>query len=184
MTSKSSASDLIPSEQIDSRIFLVRGQKVFLDKHLANLYGTTTRLVNQAVRRNGERFPADFLFALNRDEIRRLSQIETSLKYSKSVNAFTEQGVAMLSGLLNSPRAIAVNVEIMRAFVRLRKMIAEHSDLSRKLSSLEKKYDDQFKVVFEAIRELMTPLEDDEDADADEIREIGFHTMLKTSGKS
>ena len=168
----------IPSERIDSRIYLVRGQKVLLDKHLAVLYGTTTRLVNQAVRRNLERFPSDFLFELSREEILRISQFETSsgLKFSKSVHAFTEQGVAMLSGLLNSPRAIAVNVEIMRAFVRLRRMIASSVDLARKLASLEKKYDVQFKAVFDAIRELMTPVEDRAPA---HNREIGFHTLLK-----
>lgn len=175
----SSASGLIPAEQIDRRIFLVRGQKVLLDKHLAILYETTTRLVNQAVRRNRERFPEDFLFELTREEIKRISQIETSLKFSKSVYAFTEQGVAMLSGLLNSPRAIAVNVEIMRAFVRLREMISSSADLARKLNQLEKKYDAQFKAVFDAIRELMTPVEED-DEELEPVREMGFHTTLKT----
>lgn len=177
-------SDLIPTEQIDSRIFLVRGQKVLLDKHLAELYGTTTRLVNQAVRRNLDRFPEDFLFELSREEIRKISQIETSLKYSKSVFAFSEQGVAMLSGLLNTPRAIAVNIEIMRAFVRLRKMISDHTELARKLNSLEKKYDKQFKAVFEAIRELMEPYDEDDEPAPGEIREIGFHTTLKKSETS
>ncbi|PTY06424.1 DNA-binding protein [Opitutaceae bacterium EW11] len=175
---KTTSADSVPAERIDSRIFLVRGQKVLLDRHLADLYGTETRLINQAVRRNRERFPEDFLLELSRDEILRISQFETSLKFSKSVYAFTEQGVAMLSGLINSQRAVAVNIEIMRAFVRLRQMIAENADLGRKLKALEKKYDDQFKVVFEAIRELMTPLDDEEDAG--EIREIGFHTTLKT----
>jgi hypothetical protein len=168
----------IPSERIDSRIYLVRGQKVLLDRDLAELYGVETRALNQAVRRNKERFPRDFLFTLTRDEIRRISQIVISsdLKFSKSVSVFTEQGVAMLSGLLNSPRAIAVNIEIMRAFVRLRQMIASSADLARKLASLEKKYDAQFKVVFDAIRELMTPVEDRAPAHK---REIGFHTLLK-----
>jgi hypothetical protein len=165
---------LIPAERIESRIFLVRGQKVLLDRDLAELYGTTTRLVNQAVRRNGERFPADFMFALTRQEIARISQIETSsgLKYSKSVFAFTEQGVAMLSGLLNSPRAIAVNIGIMRTFVRLRQLIASNADLSLKLTELESKYDEQFKVVFDAIRELMSPIV------PRRTREMGFHTAL------
>jgi hypothetical protein len=169
--------NLIPAGRIDSHIFLVRGQKILLDRHLAELYGTTTRLINQAVQRNRERFPEDFMFPLTREEIMRISQIETSsgLKYSKSVNAFTEQGVAMLSGLLNSPRAIAVNVEIMRAFVRLRQMIASHSDLARKLSALEKKYDEQFKAVFDAIRQLMEPIEDYAPL---HNREIGFHATL------
>jgi hypothetical protein len=166
------------NERVETRIYLIRGQKVLLDRHLAELYGTTTRLINQAVGRNRERFPPDFLFELSREEIMRISQIETSsgLKFSKHVHAFTEQGVAMLSGLLNSPRAIAVNVEIMRAFVRLRRMIASHADLARKLTGLEKKYDEQFKIIFEAIRELMAPVEDD---DPVRQREIGFHTVLE-----
>ena len=169
------SAELIPAERIESRIYLVRGQKVLLDRHLAVFYGTTTRLVNQAVRRNKERFPLDFMFQLSREEIMRISQIETSsdLKYSKTVLAFSEQGVAMLSGLLNSPRAIAVNIGIMRAFVRLRQMIASHVDLAHKLASLEKKYDAQFKIVFDAIRELMTP-----PAPAKK-GEIGFHTLIK-----
>jgi hypothetical protein len=168
----------IPSERIDSRIYFVRGQKVLLDRDLAELYGVETRALNQAVRRNKERFPDDFMFALTRDEIRMISQIVISsdLKFSKSVSVFTEQGVAMFSGLLNSPRAIAVNVEIMRAFVRLRQMIASSADLARKLASLEKKYDAQFKVVFDAIRELMTPIKDRASAHQ---REIGFHTLFK-----
>lgn len=166
---------VIPAVHVDSRIFLVRGQKVLLDRHLAELYGTTTRLVNQAVRRNLDRFPDDFMFVLTREEVARISQFETSsgLKYSKNVWAFTEQGIAMLSGLLNSPRAVAVNIEIMRTFVRLRQMIAGHADLARKLKAMEKKYDAQFKVVFDAIRELMTP------PTADEVREMGFHTTMK-----
>lgn len=165
----------MPAVHVDSRIFLVRGQKVLLDRHLAELYGTTTRLINQAVRRNLDRFPDDFMFVLTRDEVTRISQFETSsgLKYSKSVWAFTEQGIAMLSGLLNSPRAVAVNIEIMRTFVRLRQMVAGHADLARKLATMEKKYDAQFKVVFDAIRELMTPPTEEE------VREMGFHTTIK-----
>ena len=114
------------------------------------------------------------MFALTREEIVRISQIETSsgLKYSKSVLAFTEQGVAMLSGLLNSPRAVAVNIGIMRAFVRLRQMIVSNADLARKLASLEKKYDAQFKIVFDAIRELMTPIVPAKKG------EVGFHTGI------
>ena len=116
------------------------------------------------------------MFTLTREEIGRISQIVISsdLKFSKTVTVFTEQGVAMLSGLLNSPQAVQVNIEIMRAFVRLRQLIASSADLSRKLRALEKKYDDQFKVVFEAIRELMSPIDDD-----DRAREIGFHAALQ-----
>jgi hypothetical protein len=167
---------VIPTELIDSRILLVRGQKVLLDRHLAILYGTTTRLVNQAVRRNLDRFPADFLLELSREEILRISQFETSsdIKFSKIVYAFTEQGVAMLSGLLNSPRAVRVNIEIMRAFVRFRQMLCTHVDFARKLKALEKKYDSQFKVVFEAINELMEPVDEE-----DMAKEIGFHTIIK-----
>ena len=167
---------IVPAVHVDSRILLVRGQKVLLDRDLAELYGVETRILNRAVQRNLDRFPDDFMFRLTRGEITRISQIGTSsgaLKYSKNVNAYTEQGIAMLSGLLNSPRAVAVNIEIMRTFVRLRQMIAGHADLARMLATMEKKYDAQFKVVFDAIRELMTP------PTAEEMREIGFHTTIK-----
>ena len=117
------------------------------------------------------------MFQLTREEIERISQFVTSsasLKFSKTAYAFTEQGIAMLSSVLNSPRAIAVNIEIMRAFVRLRQLIASHADLARKLAALEKKYDSQFKIVFDAIRELMTPITPE-----DKKREIGYHTHMK-----
>ena len=155
---------LVPIEIIEGKIFFIRGQKVMLDRDLAQLYGVETRVLNQAVRRNIERFPADFMFTLTRDEIMRISQIVISsghetIKFSKNVMAFTEQGVAMLSSVLNSKRAVQVNIAIMRVFVKLREMIASNKELSRRLDKLEKKYDAQFKVVFDAIRELMTPLE-------------------------
>jgi hypothetical protein len=145
----------IPIERIESSIILLRGQKVMLDRDLANLYAVETRVLSQAVRKNIKRFPKDFMFALTRDEIMRISQIGTSsgIKYSKQVHAFTEQGVAMLSSVLNSERAIQVNVEIMRAFIRLRKMLATYEEFARKLAQLEKKYDEQFKVVFDAIKQ-------------------------------
>jgi hypothetical protein len=170
------SSGVIPAERIDSRIFLIRGQKVLLDRDLAALYEVETRILNRAVRRNIERFPADFMFALTREEIGRISQFGTSsgaLKFSKNVNVYTEQGVAMLSSVLRSPRAIAVNIEIMRAFVRLRQLISSSADLARKLASLERKYDAQFKVVFDAIRELMSPT-----SPVNRTREVGFHTAL------
>jgi hypothetical protein len=150
---------LIPLEIIEKKIFLIRGQKVMLDRDLADLYQVETRVLNQAVQRNIKRFPEDFMFSLTREEIMRISQIVISsdIKFSKQVRAFTEQGVAMLSGILNSDRAIEVNIQIMRAFVKLREMIASDKDLSRRLDALEKKYDSQFKVVFEAIRQLMAP---------------------------
>lgn len=130
-----------------------------LDRDLAVLYGVETRVLNQNVRRNRERFPQDFMFELTRAEIEWISQSVTSsnLKFSKRVTAFTEQGVAMLSSVLRSKRAITVNVEIMRTFVRLRQMLASNAELSRKLDDLEKKYDRQFKAVFDAIRRLMSP---------------------------
>jgi hypothetical protein len=135
-------------------IFLIRGQKVILDRDLSELYGVETRTLNQSVRRNLERFPPDFMFELTREEILGISQFVTSsnVKFSKRVTAFTEQGVAMLSSVLRSKRAIAVNVEIMRAFVKLRQILTSNADLTRKLEDLERKYDRQFKVVF-AVRD-------------------------------
>jgi hypothetical protein len=170
----------IPVERIESRIFLIRGQKVLLDRDLAELYGVETRTLNQAVRRNLERFPSDFMFALTRDEIRNLSQfvISSGFKHSPKVIVFTEQGVAMLSSVLRSSQAVRVNIEIMRAFVRLRQLISTNADLARKLASLERKYDAQFKVVFDAIRELMTP------PTPAKRREIGFHTLIKPARAS
>ena len=133
-----------------------------LDQDLAALYGVDTRALVQAVKRNPARFPPDFMFQLTADEYARLrSQTVISNIGSggrrTAPYAFTEQGVAMLSSVLRSPRAVRVNVEIMRAFVRLRALLATHADLSRKLSALEKKYDAQFRVVFDAIRDLMAP---------------------------
>jgi len=149
----------IPVERLEKAIFLIRGEKVMLDRDLAELYGVETRTLNQSVKRNLERFPDDFMFELTREEIIGISQVVTSsgLKFSKRVTAFTEQGVAMLSSVLRSKRAIAVNVEIMRAFVRLRKILASNAELSLRLDDLEGKYDRRFKIVFDAIRQLMSP---------------------------
>jgi len=154
----------IPVERIEKAILLVRGQKVMLDKDLAVLYGAETRVLNQAVRRNIKRFPLDFMFELTREEIMRISQIVISseIKYSRRVHAFTEQGVAMLSSVLNSERAIEVNIAIMRVFVRLREMLGTHKELAFKLVELEERlegHDEQIRSIFEAIRQLMTPLE-------------------------
>jgi hypothetical protein len=148
---------LVPVELIENKIYLIRGHKVMLDRDLAQLYSVETRALNQAVRRNIERFPADFMLTLTRDEIRDISQfvICSKIKHAKNVYGFTEQGVAMLAGVLNSSRAIQVNIAIMRAFVRLRRMLATNADLARKLEALEQKYDGQFRVVFDAIRALM-----------------------------
>jgi len=155
---------LIPEERIERSILLIRGQKVMLSLDLAMLYGVAPRALIQAVKRNIERFPDDFMFQLNEDELGILKSqnvISSSYQWGGSRRAapyaFTEQGVAMLSSVLRSPRAVAVNVEIMRAFVRLRQMLVSHADLARKLDALEKTYDAQFKVVFDALRQLMQP---------------------------
>ena len=136
---------LVPVEAIVSKVLFLRGEKVLLDRDLAELYGVETRVLNQAVRRNARRFPKDFMFTLTREEVTRISQSVTSsqVKYSKRVTAFTEQGVAMLSSVLNSDRAIEVNVAIMRAFVQLRRMIGSHEELARKLVELEARLTEQ-----------------------------------------
>jgi hypothetical protein len=156
--------ELVSPESIEGLILLIRHQKVMLDSDLAELYGVTTKRLNEQVKRNRARFPEDFMFQLTVSETEILrSQIATSKKGGGGRRyrpyTFTEQGVAMLSSVLNSERAIQVNVEIMRAFVRLRRMLATQAGLARKLDALEKKYDAQFKVVFDAIRELMKPPE-------------------------
>ena len=159
---KNDTAPLAPVERIAQTILFIRDQKVMLDADLAALYGVDTKVFVQAVRRNVDRFPADFMFQLTKQEFDNLrSQFVTSSWGGRRYPpyAFTEQGVAMLSSVLRSKRAIRVNVEIMRAFVQLRRMLASHADLARKLSALEKKYDEQFKVVFDAIRELMVPPE-------------------------
>ncbi len=150
--------DIIPVELIEHNIYMLRGHKVMIDRDLAKLYDIETRVLNQAVRRHRERFPDDFVFVLTRDEIRDLSQIVISpgLKNAPNVFAFTEYGVSMLSSVLNSQRAIEINIQIMRTFGRLREMISTHKDLAKKLEDLEQKYDSQFKMVFDAIRQLIT----------------------------
>jgi hypothetical protein len=163
---------IVPAELIEKKIYLIRGHKVMLDNDLAELYGVPTRRLNEQVRRNMTRFPADFMFQLTTEEAENLrSQFATSSsghggrRYLPYV--FTEQGVAMLSSVLNSEQAVQVNIAIMRAFVKLRKMIASHKDLAKKLDDLEKKYDEHFKIVFDAINELMRPPEP-------KLRKIGF----------
>ena len=153
---------LVPVERIERAILLIRAQKVMLDADLAELYGVEPRVLIQAVKRNIDRFPQDFMFQLTKREFSDLrSQIVMSSWGGRRYPpyAFTEHGVAMLSSVLRSKRAVRVNIEIMRAFVRLRQILASHKELARKLEELEKKYDAQFKVVFDAIRELMTPPE-------------------------
>jgi uncharacterized protein YjcR len=154
---------LIPVEIIEKKILLIRGEKVMLDADLAELYGVEVKHLKRQVRRNIDRFPEDFMIQLTKEEYESLRRHFGTLKrgeHSKYLPyAFTEQGVAMLSSVLNSQRAVKVNIEIMRAFVRLRQMLASNAELARKLDTLEKKYDAQFKVVFDAIRQLMTPPE-------------------------
>jgi hypothetical protein len=158
-----STEDMVPVDRIEGMIYRIRSQRVMLDADLADLYGVETKSLNRAVKRNIERFPEDFMFQLTSEEFENLRfQIGTSRSWGGRrypPYAFTEQGVAMLSGVLKSERAINVNIEIMRAFVRLRYIMSTHKDLADKLDALEGKYDRQFKVVFEAIRKLMTPPE-------------------------
>ena len=159
------------AERIEGSIFIVRGSRVILSTHLAALYNVEPRALVQAVKRNRERFPGDFMFQLTVSEWENLKSQFVISSWGGSRRAapyaFTEQGIAMLSSVLNSRRAIQVNIEIMRAFVRLRQMLASNTQLARKLAELEKKYDAQFKVVFDAIRQLMTPPEPNK-------RKIGF----------
>jgi hypothetical protein len=170
--------DLIPAERIEKAILLIRGQKVMLDRDLAELYGVPTKRLNEQVSRNRKRFPADFMFQLSKDELENWrSQFATSnpsarMGVRRQPYAFTEQGVAMLSSVLSSDRAVEVNVAIMRAFVRLRQIMSTQKDLARKLDDLERKlagHDEKFAIVFEAIRQLMAP------SPAPPKRRIGFH---------
>ena len=150
---------MISAQRIERQILLIRGQNVLLDSDLATLYGVQTKERNKAVKRNSDRFPPDFMFQLTQEEYEALrfqsgtSKTRGGRRYLPY--AFTEQGVAMLSSVLNSPRAVQVNVQIMRTFVRLREMMATHADLASKLAELEQRYDAQFRIVFDAIRELM-----------------------------
>jgi phage regulator Rha-like protein len=152
----------IPEETIEAKILLIRRKKVMLDRDLAVLYGVETKRLKQQVNRNIERFPDDFMFQLTREEFNNLkSQIATSswggLRYLPY--AFTEQGVAMLSSVLNSKRAVQVNIQIMRTFIKLREMLLAHKELRQKIEAMERKYDYQFKIVFDAIKKLLEPPE-------------------------
>ena len=149
----------IPVEVLENKIWSIRGQRVILDSDLAELYQVQTKVLLQAVKRNSERFPVDFMFQLTKDEFENLrSRIVTSSWGGRRYHpyAFTEQGVAMLSSVLRSERAIAVNIEIMRAFVKLREMVSTHKKLAAKLEELEQEYDDKFKVVFDVLKSLLT----------------------------
>ncbi len=162
--------DLLPQQIIESKIYILRGKKVMLDKELATLYGVETFNLNKAVKRNIDRFPEDFMFQLNKEEFKNLIfhfGISSWGGTRKLPYAFTENGVAMLSSVLNSQRAIMVNIQIMRTFTKVREMLITHKDLAKRLDELEKKYDTQFRTVFDAIRQLMAPPEKKK-------RKIGF----------
>jgi hypothetical protein len=167
--------EIVPQQIIESKIYLLRGKKVMLDRDLATLYGVETRTLNQAVRRNINRFPEDFMFQLTTEEMENWkSQIVISNKEKMGLRkrpyAFTENGVAMLSSVLSSERAVEVNIQIMRTFTRLREMILTHKELAHKLAQLERKigkHDDEIKTIFNAIRQLMVPPEPKK-------RKIGF----------
>ena len=165
---------VIPVERIERAILSLRGEKVMLDSDLAELYGVETRVLNQAVKRNASRFPEDFVFQLNADEVVKLNRSQIVIGSQKHRDprfppyVFTEHGALMLANVLNSERAAQTSVQVVRAFVQLRQMLASNAELARKLAALENKYDAQFKVVFDAIRQLMSP-------PAKPKREIGFH---------
>jgi hypothetical protein len=193
-----SATDIVPIQRIAQAIFVLRGQKVMLDYDLATLYGVEARVLNQAVKRNASRFPVDFMFQISAEEMEKVSQVvtppaqeRTEKKVTNSSQfvtssrkyrgkryrpyAFTEQGVAMLSSVLNSERAVKVNIAIMRAFVRLREVLQTNRELARKFDELEKrvgKHDEKIDAILEAIRQLMAP-------PTKPRREIGFHVREK-----
>src|SRR4030042_2478878 len=155
-------SDIIPQESIETKIIFIRGKKVMLDRDLAQLYGVTTSNLNKAVRRNIERFPEDFMFQLSKEEFENLKFHFGTSSWGgtrKLPYAFTENGVAMLSSVLNSDRAIKVNIQIMRTFTKLREMLMTHKKLKEKIEAMEKEYDYQFKIVFDAIKQLLEPPE-------------------------
>jgi phage regulator Rha-like protein len=160
---KGSGMSMVPAERIERSILLVRGEKVMLDSDIAELYGVETKQLVRAMKRHIDRFPSDFMFQLSKEEFDDLRRhFGTSSKWGGrryAPYAFTEHGVAMLSSVLNSARAVQVNIQIMRTFSKLRKLLSTHADLERKIARLEKKYDERFKIVFDAIRELMEPPE-------------------------
>jgi hypothetical protein len=165
---------VVPLESIQRKILLIRGKKVMIDADLAEIYGVTTKVLNQAVKRNKDRFPLDFMFKLTKTEkkevVTKCDHLE-KLKYSPSLpNAFTEHGAIMLATVLNSPVAVSASIQVVRAFVRLREIIATHHHLVQKLNELERKlgkHDDEIRVLFEAIKQLMRD-------EKKPKREIGF----------
>jgi len=173
---------IVPPALISQKIFFVRGARVMLDADLARLYGVATKNLNKAVKRNTSRFPSDFMFQLSPKELHSLGFQSGTSKPGRGGRryvpyAFTEQGVAMLSSVLRSSRAVQVNVAIMRTFVRLREMLTTHEELRRKIDAMEKRYDARFRTVFETIRQMLeTPIP--------AKKPIGFHARLEYSRKS
>jgi len=173
---------IVPPALISQKIFFVRGTRVMLDADLARLYGVATKNLNKAVKRNASRFPSDFMFQLSPKELHSLGFQSGTSKPGRGGRryvpyAFTEQGVAMLSSVLRSSRAVQVNVAIMRTFVRLREMLITHEELRRKIDAMEKRYDARFQAVFETIRQMLeTPIP--------AKKPIGFHARLEFSRKS
>jgi len=170
---------IIPDERITGKIFYIRGKKVMFDRDLAELYGVETKVLNQAVKRNAKRFPDDFMFKLSLDEMLNWkSQIVTSsgdkMGLRKPSSVFTEQGVAMLSSVLNSNRAIQVNIQIMRTFTKFREMLSTHNDLRNKIEKMEKENKDNFKVVFKVIAKLMAT-----EPKGKELKIVGFEEVNK-----
>ena len=167
--------NLIPKQRIEKLIWLIRDEKVMIDRDLAELYGVQTKVMIQAMKRNIKRFPSDFMFQLSDKEFKQwrsqfvTSNSSTKMGIRRKPYVFTEQGVSMLSSILNSNRAIEVNIAIIRTFVELRNMLSSHKELSKKLTSLENKYDSQFKMIFDAIRQLMASKK------LDNKRQIGFN---------
>lgn len=188
VTRKNTVTTLIPQKVIENKIYLMRGKKVMLDKDLAELYGVTTGRLNEQVKRNRKRFPDDFMHQLTKNEVTNLisqNAISSWGGLRKMPYVFTEQGVAMLSSVLNSERAIAVNIQIIRTFVRIRELIAEHKDLQKRIDDLEAKltktmkdkfgvYDEQFKIVFQAFEEIKLLLNPHTEK---RKRKIGFHSQ-------
>lgn len=181
MSKQSAQTTIVPAEKIEQKIFLIRSKKVMLDKDLAELYGVTTGNLNKAVKRNTDRFPEDFMFQLNKKEFESLIfHFGTSKKARKGGTrklpyAFTEQGVAMLSSVLNSKRAVQINIQIIKTFVRMREMIISNKELRQRLDQMEEKYDKQFRIVFSALRKILTPPTEQPEPE----RQMGFRPNIK-----
>jgi len=180
--------DVVPQDLIETKIFFIRNKKVMLDRDLAVLYGVETKLLKRAVNRNIERFPDDFMFRLSKDEYNELLRCQFGTlkrgQHSKYLPyAFTENGVAMLSSVLNSKRAIQVNIQIMRTFTKIREMLVAHKYLKQKIEEMEKKYDYQFKVVFDTIKKLLEPPKKSEKKIGFQVKEKGVVYKTKKGGR-